>query len=176
MSEQFISRHGSPALIWESRPELDNRLTELHKITPQLSFTQIAKEMSGEFDLRLSRNAVIGRAHRIGLPARSVVNITRRPRKPKLVKLIRSMPIKDFKPIEPICQQVPDNEGRMDLLSLTIKTCKYPFGDRAPYRFCGGCTSEDTPYCAEHIKLTYREPPPPRSRASYGIRSLDHSW
>jgi hypothetical protein len=43
---------------------------DLYRATPELSFAKIAALMSSAFDITLTSNACIGKAHRLGLPKR----------------------------------------------------------------------------------------------------------
>ena len=54
-----------------SKPGLSERLAELHRLN-QSSFLEIAETLSAEFNVKVSRNAVIGRAKRMHLPDRAV--------------------------------------------------------------------------------------------------------
>ena len=52
---------------WKN-PDLTERLIELRKASEKHSFGKIAQLLSQEFNLDISRNAVLGRARRLGLP------------------------------------------------------------------------------------------------------------
>ena len=90
----------------------------------------------------VSRNAVIGKAHRLGLSG-------------------RPSPIKRRPEPEP----VETRPGSATILSLTERMCRWPIGDpREPgFRFCGKSAMHGQPYCAEHAALAYQAPTKRRS-------------
>lgn len=99
-----------------------------------------------------SRNAVIGRAHRLNLERRD------NPCPPK-VKF-------GFDPVSGRIypkyttthkrklghQEKPEKTYTISELGLNM--CCFPFGDKTPYSFCGR-TTDGKHYCAEHIALCY---------------------
>jgi GcrA cell cycle regulator len=118
------------------------------------SAAQIAKELGG-----VTRNAVIGKVHRLGLAGRATpskpvkLQPRRRParRMPKVVVATvlagERGEIADMAPIAP----------GLGVLGLTEFTCRYPIGDpqEPAFSFCGRtCSFEDT-YCVAHAKLCY---------------------
>ena len=52
---------------WQNA-DLNERLIELRKAPDKYSFGKIAQLLSQEFNLDITRNAVLGRARRLGLP------------------------------------------------------------------------------------------------------------
>ena len=76
----------------------------------------------------ISRNAVIGKAHRLGLSKQN-----------------------DPSKSEPS----PKFVGTAD---LTDRMCRWPFGhpEEPEFRFCGKQRIAGRPYCAEHCALAYR--------------------
>ena len=131
-----------------------------------LSASQIAERL-GE----VTRNAVIGKVHRLGLAARSSPQYRRashglprgrrdgpRPVRPVAAKLLRSpAPCRMSAPVLAFATAdlVLGSLG-LGLLDLTPTTCRWPFGD--PRRdFEGFCGHEAVgPYCAGHARLAYR--------------------
>jgi GcrA cell cycle regulator len=87
----------------------------------------------------VTRNAVIGKAHRLGLDA-------------------RPSPIKG--PIRPKEERMKqrENEKLHTILGLSEKMCKWPIGDpRQPdFHFCGGESQSGLPYCEEHAAMAYQ--------------------
>lgn len=57
--------------------EMRDRLRALHKILPELSFVDIAEQMSIAFNVELSKNACIGMARRLQLPERKTHKFTK---------------------------------------------------------------------------------------------------
>ena len=89
----------------------------------------------------LTRNAVIGKAHRLGLSGR-----------------IAPVAKKIDKPLPPESTEVLAKNGGISLLELTEKTCRYPYGDpkKPNFHFCGGSSLPGLPYCGEHAAMAYQ--------------------
>lgn len=147
-----------------------------------LSASRCAAELGGT-----SRNAVIGKLHRLRISERAKGEISRPKRSTKAVapKKARVAPgtksvaraptevVQKIEPVFPVCAK-PDFEadlpvsGRVPLFDLKASSCRWPFGDPgAPdFGFCGASRAalvESRPYCAEHEQLAYA-PAPERSK------------
>ena len=101
-----------------------------------------------------TRNAVIGRSYRLR-------GYRRRAKAPTMKKIPIKTPRRTSAQI--VCVEaarpVPVDDGRrlISLLDLTEDTCRWPFGDRGSYLFCGAPRAGPSPpYCAEHARLHYR--------------------
>lgn len=145
----------------------DDRVATLTKLWADgLSASQIAAELGG-----VTRNAVIGKVHRLGLSGRA--KPTNTARKPKVTrsssnsfnagrKNPRNLPGRtnpmNARPARPAIEdlEVPVSK-KLNLVDLTDKTCKWPDGDPATdnFHFCGNSTKEDTPYCEYHCRMAY---------------------
>ena len=168
-------------------PWTDDRVEQLKKMWAEgLSASQIAAKLAGG----VTRNAVIGKVHRMGLSGR-VTN--RRPTTPRTRKTrepshpgrasatIASSsfrtsgnnalkPLSEVKPqpmLEPVpihIADIPEGE-RVTILMLSDKTCRWPIGDPGSeeFCFCGKSPKEGAPYCAGHAQLAY-QPHRDRSR------------
>ena len=101
----------------------------------------------------VTRNAVIGKAHRLGLPGRKTTSRTPRPRRTSPLRnrtmVLRSRP----------CPATPDRLPAvptalmLSVAGLTGSTCHWPIGDprSAEFGFCGSQTASGRqPYCAHH--------------------------
>jgi GcrA cell cycle regulator len=143
----------------------DERVELLKKLWADgLSASQIAAELGG-----ITRNAVIGKVHRLGLSgrAKSPSSSSPRPRKARSSGMLRvSRPSMrgntalaydyDVEP-EPELIEIPV-EQRKTLLQLNEKTCRWPVGDpgSADFFFCGGDTVNELPYCSYHSRVAYQ--------------------
>ena len=147
----------------------EERVELLKKLWSEgLSASQIAAELGG-----ITRNAVIGKVHRLGLSgrAKSANSGAPRQRKPRapthMLRIGRSIrgntalaPIYDTEAeAEPelIDNIIPIGQRRT-ILELTEATCRWPVGDpgAGDFFFCGGNTVGSTPYCAHHARVAYQ--------------------
>jgi GcrA cell cycle regulator len=136
-----------------------------------------ASNIAGRLGAGISRNAVIGKVHRLGLsgratPARTTTPRPRRPRQPSHPGRTRVFPTAGATALKPqVCQErvvhpepepirlvdIPKGE-RVNLLMLSDKTCRWPIGDPGTedFFFCGMSPRESTPYCEYHARLAYQ--------------------
>ena len=139
-------------------PERENKLKELWKKGHTAS--QIAS-MLGD----TTRNAVIGKAHRLNLEARAVAKKTASktkaeniiPNNNKGEKLSRKARFRSLlldKNFEP--------ENPKSLEELTDETCKWPIGhpNEEKFYFCGRKPIEDFPYCKLHVLYAFQPKTP----------------
>ena len=138
----------------------DARVETLKKLWLEgLSASQIQKHLGG-----VTRNAVLGKVHRLGLsgraapsqPARPVFSRPRAPRK-VATRLAGEDPVAaNEKPIAPIA--LPEEPGSATILTLGAHMCKWPIGDpeSADFTFCGRSNRGDGPYCTEHARVAYQ--------------------
>jgi GcrA cell cycle regulator len=97
-------------------------------------------------ELGVSRNAVIGKIHRLqGYKHRP-------PPKPKPPPPAPKWKPKAPPPPEPVVLNVPSLNLTIDELKAGV--CRYPHGTASPYFFCGQPTKEGSPYCALHCRIT----------------------
>ena len=143
----------------------DERVESLKKLWQDgLSGDQIAKQLGG-----VTRNAVIGKVHRLGLsgratpskPARPVFKAPRSPR-PAAASVARRRvaepaPIVAPAPIPAPVQYVAEAPGTATILTLDAHMCKWPIGDPFTdgFTFCGR-RQDDGPYCLEHARVAYQ--------------------
>jgi GcrA cell cycle regulator len=144
----------------------DERVELLKKLWADgLSASQIAAELSG-----VTRNAVIGKVHRLGLSgrAKNPSSAAPRPRKARpsghIMRVSRPMVrgntalAYDFEPEqEPGLLEIPI-EQRKTLLQLKERTCRWPVGDPGSqdFFFCGGDAVNELPYCTYHSRVAYQ--------------------
>ena len=161
----------------------DERVELLKKLwSDGLSASQIAAELGG-----ITRNAVIGKVHRLGLSgrAKSASAAVPRPRKARspahMLRLARASirgntalahayDVEAEASPELIENIIPIGQRRT-ILELTEQTCRWPIGDpgSSDFFFCGGNTVDGLPYCAYHARLAY-QPPADRRRDRRPLR------
>ena len=102
----------------------------------------------------ISRNAVIGKAHRLGLEAR-----------PSPVKTADESGASPKPKAAPRAAKVVKPQ-RTSLLELSEKVCKWPIGHPgdADFHFCGKPSQAGYPYCGEHCAVAYQAQLPRRDR------------
>lgn len=134
------------------------REDELRDLYSQgLSSSQIARAMGG-----LSRNAVIGKVHRMGLNPKGGGRKDR-------VSIPVTMPSPELKSVvatkqtapAPIPKSLPiDSAEPIGIMELDETTCKWPIDDEeAPtVRYCGRPTNGKPPYCEGHSKKAFESP------------------
>jgi GcrA cell cycle regulator len=122
-----------------------------------LSAAQIAGQLGG-----VTRNAVIGKVHRLGLSGRAVAP-RRGGQRPAWVKPRPKAPRRP--PPRPALAAPLDThapvEGpglAMSVVALGAHMCRWPIGDpKAPdFSFCGRRADESGPYCADHDRRAHR--------------------
>ena len=88
-------------------------------------------------ELGISKNAVVGKVHRLELNA-------------------RPSPIKKEAVKKTVKKKVQKQEN-VSLLDLKLNSCRWPIGDPkdADFHFCGKDTVTGKPYCSEHCKIAY---------------------
>jgi GcrA cell cycle regulator len=153
-----------------------DRLSEAWEVGA--SATLVANQLSQEWGVRVTRNMVIGKVHRLRLKGRTTeIAAIPKPRKvykPRGKPIIRrkatkmrendefdriakrpvlSIP-KDPRPIRSeLWRALPDAEP-VTLDKLREHQCKWPIGDDLPFTFCGKPT-EHGPYCSHHHTIAF---------------------
>ncbi|MGA8616056.1 MAG: GcrA family cell cycle regulator [Xanthobacteraceae bacterium] len=147
----------------------DERVELLKKLWSEgLSASQIAAELGG-----VTRNAVIGKVHRLGLSGRAKSASSGAPRQRKarapthMLRIGRSIrgntalaPAYDIEAeAEPeLIDNIIPIAQRCTILDLTEATCRWPVGDpgAGDFFFCGGNTLGSLPYCPHHARIAYQ--------------------
>ena len=90
-----------------------------------------ARDIAYKLGEGITRNAVIGKANRLGLN-------------------------KDMKPKNII---ITTNDNTDKMFHLKIKGCRWPFGEpgKDDFHFCGERQALGKPYCIDHCMLAYRK-------------------
>lgn len=137
----------------------DDRVATLKKLWGEgKTAAEIAKQLGG-----VTRNAVIGKAHRLKLSNR--LSPIQQNKKPKAQVTTKAT----FKPAAPAntSEKKPsraeklledDVKGGISLLDLKAGQCRWPQGDPrdGEFGFCGCSAIAGLPYCAEHSKVAYQ--------------------
>ncbi len=156
----------------------DERVEMLKKLWADgLSASQIAGELGG-----ITRNAVIGKVHRLGLAGRAKSPSAAQPRarKPRThshllrvhrpsirgnTALAHAFEI-EVEPEPEFVDNIIPLGQRRTLLELNEDTCRWPIGDpgSVDFFFCGGRTIAGLPYCSHHSRIAYQPPNARRDR------------
>lgn len=88
-------------------------------------------------ELGISKNAVVGKVHRLELNA-------------------RPSPIKK-ETVKKTVKKKAQKQENVSLMDLKLNSCRWPIGDPkdADFHFCGKDTVTGKPYCSEHCKIAY---------------------
>ncbi len=132
-----------------------------------LSRAGIATALAERTGSCFSRNAIIGKLARLGVPLKAKKCAA--PKKSKGPKIFivhkKSEPLP---PPTPVLQE----SMKLTLEQLTPATCHYPAGDQAPFEFCGHPVF-DRSYCAAHFKICYYNPGASRPDASFRMKRFN---
>ncbi|MCE9521644.1 MAG: GcrA family cell cycle regulator [Alphaproteobacteria bacterium] len=133
----------------------DERVEQLKQLWADgLSASQIARQMGG-----VTRNAVIGKVHRLGLAGRATPARSERPRmqvarrvvRPRLAPVIQA-PIVEKDPV------IDDQGRKTTVLTISDRMCKWPIGDPSTteFHFCGHPPKVGSPYCEAHCVKAFQ--------------------
>src|SRR5258708_16563826 len=148
----------------------DEGVETLKKLwTDGLSASQIDAELGG-----ITRNAVIGKVHRLGMSGRAKSPSSAAPRlrkagphsqmlrvsRPSMrgnTALAKAYELEVEVEPELVDNVIPIGQRRT-LLELTEETCRWPIGDpgSSDFFFCGGQSVTSLPYCAYHSRVAYQ--------------------
>ena len=152
----------------------DERVDTLKKLwLDGLSASQIAKQLGG-----VTRNAVIGKVHRLGLSGRAAPSqparpVFKAPRPPRPAHVPAPRRVEAPQAQAPAPAFYVEEPGSATVLTLGAHMCKWPIGDPATdnFTFCGRRSGEG-PYCAEHARMAYQ---PQQTRKRSGPSELARS-
>ncbi len=167
----------------------DERVETLKKLwLDGLSASQIAKQLGG-----VTRNAVIGKVHRLGLSGRATPSQPQRPvfKAPRAPRPAVAAAPAPRRPAEPVvieaaaaiaapASAVPavaafnEEPGSATVLTLGAHMCKWPIGDPSSdgFTFCGRRSEREGPYCSEHARVAYQ---PQQKKSGKGATELARS-
>ena len=156
----------------------DERVETLKKLWQEgLSASQIASRIGG-----VTRNAVIGKVHRLGLSGRAPTSRTSSPRPRPRISAPRRPAKPRFNSVGPMALrpgfqleaepyvstyeelEIPAAE-RKSLLDLVESSCRWPIGDpqHQDFHFCNRSKVTGLPYCEFHSRRAF-QPVQPRRR------------
>lgn len=134
------------------------------------SASEIAKKLGG-----LTRNAVIGKAHRLKLSgrpspirredgeavAKAPVVRAKPVGKKVMLRAAPTMPLPNLtqrSPVPVVKRVAETSKSAVPPLKTTEHQCRWPMGDprSADFKFCGCNAVEGLPYCLDHAKVAYQ--------------------
>jgi GcrA cell cycle regulator len=159
---------GGPRRLESPYPWPPARVAELERLWAKgYSCSQIGARL----DPPATRNAIIGKAHRLGLPGRQPGVNAIRGRAPKVNPGRLAAPVKArAKAKAKLREPPPPTEAErlavmrshaweplpgttpIGLLYLTEHTCRWPLGER-PFLYCGCASKIGAPYCEAHMSM-----------------------
>ncbi len=143
----------------------DNTIAALRQMWLEgMSASQVARQLGGG----VSRNAVIGKIHRLGLSGREAPSRPRslggRPPGKSVAKLASNMPPRPVqqRPMKaPTPTPEPFREAKPSATILTLgeHACRWPIGDpdQGDFGFCGARRPGRGPYCEGHSNVSLRK-------------------
>ncbi|MBR1233840.1 GcrA family cell cycle regulator [Bradyrhizobium sp. AUGA SZCCT0182] len=158
-------------------PEHSGALRELFAL--HLSFARIAATINRKFNTAYSRNAVLGRARRMGLAgddrSGSSPGVEPQLTRPGQIHLVEATslrfpwpvpPLRGMKPVELRCVEI--DPLHLSLIELERGNCRYPYGgdeEGEAITFCGHPRRPGSSYCTPHFHLS-RGPGTPSERTA----------
>jgi GcrA cell cycle regulator len=145
----------------------DEQIVLLREICLQGSCSETARAINAKTGSRFSRNAIIGKIHRMRLQAMPRKGGRRTgPQAPRKRK-VRRMQIELF--AEPIVEAPQPTEFLgVTFLELKSGQCHYPRGD-SDFLFCGQPVKAESSYCTACHAMTHLKPAP---RTGKGWRNM----
>ncbi|MEL6060513.1 MULTISPECIES: GcrA family cell cycle regulator [unclassified Methylobacterium] len=155
----------------------DDRVALLRRLWEDgQSASKIAAQLGG-----VTRNAVIGKVHRLGLggrarggeeapvaaaPTAKVIEIETaiavvETQAPEPVAIVTHRPAPDFPVAAPAQTSTPTPlpvSQRVTIMDLRESMCRWPLGDPTTpeFRFCGARSITGLPYCTHHAEIAYQ--------------------
>lgn len=141
------------------------------RLAEGMSTAKAADALNTEFRTRYTRNACIGRAVRQDMPRNRSKSDEARPEPKKPPEKIDGKARRTWfrhrqleregiavvtpkpKPDLAAMRCVEVEPLNLSLIELTDETCKWPYGDRAPFVFCGNPSAFGS-YCGAHYALS----------------------
>ena len=143
--------------IWTKIPGLIEALGQC--IAKNWSAKKTSENLSELAGQRITKNSVIGRARRTGLPHFQSGEDGKYARKPKKPRKSRAQVPYNITRIKSPSIDLPDELPlQADFLGLTIEEvgnnqCRYPHGEQVPYLFCGQPVRGESSWCSHHFRV-----------------------
>lgn len=138
--------------LWAPKWTLDQSESLREFVLDGFSYAQSAVKINDKYDTHFTRNAAIGRAHRIGLSAlikmKQPAKKRHQPYKPRPKKNHADHHAKA--PVR--CEVLPEN---VSLIDVALDGCRWPSGE-GPFMFCNLVQMEGFSYCEDHQRKAVR--------------------
>lgn len=147
-------------------PALTERFEQL--VAKGDSYDEIAKALSHEFRVRLTKNACVGKGRRLHVPLRQPPRkkLCLRRRNPNVTKPKNDRPSAQRKLLQNHERKRakanrqnrkhrlhPSRSRDLPLLQLSTTSCRWPSGDVPNITFCGDYRAEGSSYCLKHTLI-----------------------
>ena len=150
----------------------DDRVALLRRLWEDgQSASKIAAQLGG-----VTRNAVIGKVHRLGMGGRIKPGEEALAASPKAVEIEVAIAVVEMEAPEPVAilahRPVPEFPApapaaepvalvvsqRVTIMDLRESMCRWPIGDPTTpeFRFCGARSITGLPYCTQHAEIAYQ--------------------
>jgi GcrA cell cycle regulator len=146
------------------------RIAELTKLwNDGLATSEIGKRLG------ISKNAVVGKAHRLHLSARPspIRRVMMRSALPRPPRPLVHTPFEGPKPVAPAAAHTPAHARATPpqperVVELSNQTCKWPIGhpNEPGFHFCGERAIVGKPYCQAHTAIAYVRAKPKAGEAA----------
>lgn len=167
----YPTKREQPAHLYNWTPEIEDDLRRLTKdgYTSSMIVKWLGENRPGPAP---TRNSVVGKCVRLGIklpgiPSRGAAGEARKrrsrargsaPKPPKPVSPVKrgqASKLSDwissqFTEPTPVSISPPPPKGSVEFNDLRADHCRWPYGDVAPFMFCGCKPMEGKPYCAAH--------------------------
>ena len=138
----------------------DERTATLRKLWLEgLSASQVARQLGG-----VSRSAVIGKVHRLGITVREVPARQRTVGRTASRAQPRTRPVRDITTTAPRAAlrliELAEMTPTSGILGLSTHSCRWPIGnpEANDFGFCGREKTARGSYCDDHARGAFRRP------------------
>jgi GcrA cell cycle regulator len=134
----------------------EERTATLRKLWLEgMSASQVARQLGG-----VSRSAVIGKVHRLGITVRDIPTRQRTSVRTTVRAQPRARVVRDAAPVRPALRliEIAEMAPTANILGLETHSCRWPIGnpDSHDFGFCGREKTARGSYCDEHARGAFR--------------------